>query len=525
MCHRDNDRDGSDRAAEAGRDQRRSRQLVHHPTTGGYWNYGGYEPAATGAAVLAFVSQKDKWGTNAADYQDAVDKAVAYLLGAAAIADVSTRNDGAPICPNDSAPCKAVYWFGAGESSYTTGLITPALVTYVKTFNVASTSVPTTSGNLAGLTWGQIIQGITNTWAASQSTANQGAFIGGWRYGLNDGYDSDMSTTQWGIISLIYAESFGATTPAIVKTDLAKWLAFAQDPASGAGCYQGPESGICDHSDTGGLLLGLKFLETPASDPAVTKALGFLNSNWTQSAYNTWFGNFGHPYAMWSVYKGLEVNIGLGNITTITNLLTTCGAPGNPPGNKPCNWWEDYNESLVASQNGDGSWSGYVYWYGPLATAFNVNILGATPIPVTKPVPVDIHPTSCPNPINTGSKGVTPAAILGTETFDVSQIDPATVRLFRDEASQVAPLRWALEDVATPYEPYVGKPADAYACNSYGPDGYMDLTLKFETPALVAALGLVNDRDVLVLKLIGNLKEEFGGTPITGEDVIVILKK
>ena len=38
-------------------------------------------------------------------------------------------------------------------------------------------------------------------------------------------------------------------------------------------------------------------------------------------------------------------------------------------------------------------------------------------------------------------------------------------------------------------------------------------------------LGSVNDRDVLVVKLIGNLKEEFGGTLIQGEDVIVILKK
>ena len=29
----------------------------------------------------------------------------------------------------------------------------------------------------------------------------------------------------------------------------------------------------------------------------------------------------------------------------------------------------------------DGSWTGYSYWYGPLATAFNVNILEAALIP------------------------------------------------------------------------------------------------------------------------------------------------
>ena len=84
------------------------------------------------------------------------------------------------------------------------------------------------------------------------------------------------------------------------------------------------------------------------------------------------------------------MNIGLNDTTQITNLLTTCGAPNNlpgiPSGSKPCNWWEDYNDSLVTSQNVDGSWYGYQYWTGALATAFNINILGATPIPVGNPV-------------------------------------------------------------------------------------------------------------------------------------------
>jgi len=363
--------------------------LAHLASTqqsGGYWIYGGYEPAATGAAVLAFVSQKDKWGVNTANYQTAVDNAVAYLLSVATKVTVSIRNDGTNICPGGSGTCDGVFWLAAnGEDSYTTGLIMPALMTYAAG---KAGDVATTIGPLAGMTWGQIAQANINLWAASQSTANQGNRQGGWRYILGvGGYDSDMSTTQWGIISLIYDQTLGATTPAIVKTDLATWLAFAQDPPSGAGCYQGPSSGICDHSDTGGLLVGLQFVGKTTGDLAVQKALSFLNTNWTQTASGTWYGNFGHPYAMWSVYKGLEVNIGLKDTTTITNLLlTTCGAPnnlpGNPPGSVPCNWWEDYNEWLVRNQNGDGSWSGYAYWGDPLSTAFDVNILGATPIPV-----------------------------------------------------------------------------------------------------------------------------------------------
>ena len=53
----------------------------------------------------------------------------------------------------------------------------------------------------------------------------------------------------------------------------------------------------------------------------------------------------------------------------------------------------------------------------------------------------------------------------------------------------------------------------------------MNLTLRFKSQELVTAIGGVADGDVLVLTLTGELLEEFGGTPIIGQDVIVILKK
>lgn len=129
-------------------------------------------------------------------------------------------------------------------------------------------------------------------------------------------------------------------------------------------------------------------------------------------------------------------------------------------------------------------------------------------------VPVDIKPGSCPNPLNVKAKGVLPAAILGTEDFDVTQIDPASVRLVG-----VLPLRWALEDVATPFE---GDKDDCGDCMEEGPDGYLDLTLKFEMQEIVAALGDVEDGDCEVLTLKG---ETVDGTHIVGKDVVVILKK
>ena len=66
---------------------------------------------------------------------------------------------------------------------------------------------------------------------------------------------------------------------------------------------------------------------------------------------------------------------------------------------------------------------------------------------------------------------------------------------------------------------------DPHDCTTDGPDGFMDLTLKYTSQELVEAIGEVADGVVLILTLTGELLEEFGGTPIIGQDVIVILKK
>ena len=146
--------------------------------------------------------------------------------------------------------------------------------------------------------------------------------------------------------------------------------------------------------------------------------------------------------------------------------------------------------------------------------------LSVEPAVITVTVPVDIKPTSCPNPLNLKSKGVLPIAILGTEDFDVTQIDPESIRL-----EGVSPTRWAIEDVATPYDGEIGDPAERDDCTTAGPDGMDDLTLKFDRQTIVAALGEVSDGEVLVLTLVGSLKGEFGGSDIFGEDVVWIRAK
>ncbi|MEN8167054.1 MAG: hypothetical protein ABFR65_06195 [Pseudomonadota bacterium] len=136
-------------------------------------------------------------------------------------------------------------------------------------------------------------------------------------------------------------------------------------------------------------------------------------------------------------------------------------------------------------------------------------------------VSVDIKPGSCPNPLNCNAQGVLPVAIAGTADLDAAQIDPVTVRL-----AGVEPLRSDLEDVTTPFEPFVGKQDCDVDCSVLGPDGLPDLTLKFDLQAVVTALGdAVQDGACVVAELTGNLRESAGGKQIVGEDVMRVLCK
>jgi hypothetical protein len=142
-----------------------------------------------------------------------------------------------------------------------------------------------------------------------------------------------------------------------------------------------------------------------------------------------------------------------------------------------------------------------------------------TSVTITVPEPVvyvafDVQPGGCPNPIQLNRKGVIPTAILGTADFDVEDIDISTITL-----EGVSPERYDFSDVATPFEPIVDKPLESSACNSLGSDGFMDMTIKFNAPDVIQALGDVSKNDVIKVKIKGKLLD---GTDFEGEDIILI---
>ena len=82
-------------------------------------------------------------------------------------------------------------------------------------------------------------------------------------------------------------------------------------------------------------------------------------------------------------------------------------------------------------------------WYaGKSSSSGDYSVGFATLAPATIPVELDVKPDSEENPVNLNARGVLPAAVLGTEEFNVTQIDPCTVYL-----SGAAAARWHNEDV------------------------------------------------------------------------------
>ncbi len=178
-----------------------------------------------------------------------------------------------------------------------------------------------------------------------------------------------------------------------------------------------------------------------------------------------------------------------------------------------------------AASTGTWAWGGdsaVLYYWGhdqpsslPLLPGGSVTISASlfltipeVPVPFDL-TPFDVKPGSEENPFNRNARGVLPAVLRGSAGFDVTQVDPATLRL-----AGVAPLRTSLEDVAEPLPP----------------DGFTDLAMKFDAQALVAGIeALLGQRmvdgEVVEVTLTGFLKAEAGALPVTGKEKLRIIDK
>ncbi len=128
---------------------------------------------------------------------------------------------------------------------------------------------------------------------------------------------------------------------------------------------------------------------------------------------------------------------------------------------------------------------------------------------------LDVKAGSCPNPVNVNANGVLPVALVSTPTFDVLDVDLSTLELVRTDGvgGSVSPDSHAFEDAATPF---LGELCE---CHTLTSDGTLDLSLKFDKQAVVAALQLDGEQDMSFLEV--TLKGElFDGTEFEASDCI-----
>ena len=140
---------------------------------------------------------------------------------------------------------------------------------------------------------------------------------------------------------------------------------------------------------------------------------------------------------------------------------------------------------------------------------------------LAKVAAMNIQPFRCSNTFTTKRKPpFVPVAILGSMEISAEQVDPSSLRLEGVDAYD----RHFLRDVGTPVATIIDT-SNKPGCDATERDGLDDLLVFFNRARILEALGDAEDGQALVLRLTGNLKTEFGGYPIVGEDVVVIKER
>ena len=351
------------------------RYLAQNQQADGAWSSNAGYGVSTGAMVRAFARAGYQAGDDVVlggtNYGDVVGRGLNYLFSQAQAMNISVQVWGNPDTNGNGLGVKFVRGGPNSRDTQSTGMALDGIVA------AGRPDMVVTTGQLAGWTYGQVVQDTVDYFAYGQvETVNPPYYSGGWRYYANFG-QSDQSCTPWAVTGLLAARQWGIEAPAFVTSELEKYLGYIQRPDGGS-AYMGDGSLGSNVYRTGAFLSEAFYAEDTAAEVRVQAALGYLNGRWTTGGTD---GNFANPGAMWSVFEGLAALIGTDDNSWITNLYYGSGEldPGDT-----WNWCEDYCQYLVSTQQASGVWGGAVYYDNLLTTAWNVDMLvSATPEPGT----------------------------------------------------------------------------------------------------------------------------------------------
>jgi hypothetical protein len=383
--------------------------------------------ADTSLVVLAFENQGYRITANVAPtgiYEKyVVRRGLNYVLSTLQPLNLGVTPGGNNPCVGVPAglyaDCKGLFPNQA-DPGYATGL---AMLGFAGSGALAQVNneVP---GATAGMTYGEVLQRLTNSLAWGQGDSFNGR--GGWHYNFNSG-TGDGSTMGWAILGLLDAQAAGAVVPQWVKNEVGVLMAVPGGGILNAdGSWDYSANGASTSSSSGPQknAIGLQglFLIGETTGARVNAVRNNVNSWWEGGpgiGENPWGcgvnfnANKGCAYSMFNNFKGLRLQ----GIATLAGVTRPAGPGAIPAGD----WYADYQDWLVSNQTSPattagGSWNTMGFsccGSGTVLTAAVAELILA-PVALVAPDPglfstVGLSPATANNPVG-GSHTVTALA-------------------------------------------------------------------------------------------------------------------
>jgi hypothetical protein len=360
--------------------------LVAQQQGDGSWDPSGEPVACTGLAVIKLADRAFELGYTPFDpdypYKNAIESGLNFIFQNGFVVDIYDQPAGNPDTDNDG---KGVHFGGEYRTIYSTGICMMA---------IAATRAPdrvvgSIGSEVDGWTYKQVLDDVVDFMAFAQTdTPNPGR--GGWRY-REQVIDADNSNTGYAVSGLGYAESsiygFGCAVPQFVKDELNIYIDYIQcDPGDsghnggidGSSGYYSPCDSYSNVLKTGNLIGEMTLAGRPYNDSDLQRALAYIGRTWNDTSRDPGWGNGGTPHyqAMLCVTRGL-VYAGI-------DTIVVDGSPRD--------WYADFADAIVSSQQPDGSWP-VDFWAGQMfATEWALLILEkSAPTPCRLELKKDDH--------------------------------------------------------------------------------------------------------------------------------------
>jgi hypothetical protein len=325
------------------------------------------------------------------------------------------------------------------------------------------------------------------------------------------GLVDDSETHAWGEIG-IRQVGYGDFNPTWMTDGAGVWLSTDYDWTTNTFDPDPPGAPSLDLDDKmilqkgGGM--GEGSYDLPSTPP----------NPWANHA--VWFDRDGvdqYQALMWGAIDGVTYNTGgtYDIIITLHAISDSSGTAymtinGEPQGFYDPNWHSGPADLMPAGMTFTGDMKIMqvfygLYGYGATHTVMFEDITVEGCLNDRANVDIDVKPGSDPNSINLKSKGLLPIAILGSETVDVKEIDPSTIKI----GTVGLATRGSSRD-----------PKLAFSYEQVNGDEDVDMMVFFDIQELVSQGAL--DATTLQLILTGEFED---GTPLVGIDLVSIVPR